>query len=83
MTDTQKRQFEGTVVGTASDKTVHVSVQTVKMHPKYRKQYTTAKKYAVHDPKNEAHVGDTVQFEECRPMSKTKRWRLTHIVRNA
>lgn len=79
---TQKRQFEGTVVSTSEDKTIHVLVQTIKMHQKYRKQYTTNKKYAVHDEKNTAKVGDTVRFTECRPMSKTKRWRISNIVKS-
>lgn len=79
----QKRQFEGTVLSTKEDKTVHVLVQTTKMHPKYRKQYTTGKKYAVHDETNHAQVGDTVRFEECRPMSKTKRWRILDIITRA
>lgn len=74
------RQFEGTVVSVAEDKTIHVIVKIVKIHPKYRKQYTTSKKYAVHDEKNEAKMWDRVLFEECRPMSKTKRWRLLKIL---
>lgn len=80
---TQKRQFEGAVVSTKEDKTIHVLVETVKMHPKYRKQYTTGKKYAVHDESNTAKEGDLVRFEECRPMSKSKRWRLTEVVKTA
>lgn len=78
-TTTNKRQFEGEVVSAPEDKTIHVLVQTVKMNSKYRKQFTTSKKYAVHDEKNEAKVGDTVTFLECRPMSKTKKWRLISI----
>lgn len=77
------RQFHGTVVTIAEDKTIHVRVESVKMHKKYKKQYSEHKKYAVHDEKNEANVGDVVLFEECRPMSKTKRWRLVNIVTNA
>lgn len=75
------RQFEGVVVSVAEDKTVHVKVLTRKMHPKYKKQYTTSKKYAVHDEKNEAKMGDKVVFAECRPISKTKRWRLVRIIK--
>jgi small subunit ribosomal protein S17 len=73
------RQFEGVVSSVAEDKTVHVVVKTMKMHPKYKKQYATVKKYAVHDEKNESRLGDSVLFEECRPISKTKRWRLVRI----
>jgi small subunit ribosomal protein S17 len=78
-TETQKRQFTGEVVSVNENKTIHVLVQTTKLHPKYQKQYTTGKKYAVHDEKNEAALGNTVVFEECRPLSKTKRWRLVSI----
>lgn len=77
-----KRQFVGEVMSAASQKTIHVRVKTVKMHSKYRKQYMTSRKYAVHDEKGEAKVGDTVTFEECRPLSKTKRWRLIAIMKS-
>lgn len=75
------RKFTGEVVSSTEDKTIHVLVKTTKMHNKYRKQYTTDKKYAVHDEKNEAKVGNTVVFEECRPLSKTKRWRLISVAK--
>ncbi|OGH60203.1 MAG: 30S ribosomal protein S17 [Candidatus Magasanikbacteria bacterium RIFCSPHIGHO2_01_FULL_33_34] len=75
------RQFEGEVVSVAEHKTIHVSVKTKKMHPKYKKQYTTSKKYAVHDEKNIAQVGDVVSFLECRPISKTKKWRLVKVIK--
>lgn len=73
------RQFEGAVVSAAEDKTVRVLVKTVRMHEKYQKQYVTSRKFAVHDEKNTAKVGDIVSFEECRPLSKMKRWRLVSI----
>lgn len=76
-----RRRFTGEVVSTAEDKTIHVRVKEAKMHPKYRKQYSETKKFAVHDEKNEAKVGDTVIFQECRPFSKTKRWRVVEIVK--
>lgn len=75
-----KRQFTGEVVSAKEDKTIRVRVSTVKMHAKYRKQYTTGKKYAVHDDKAAAKVGDVVLFEECRPLSKTKKWRLVKVI---
>ncbi len=75
------RCFEGVVVSVAEDKTIHVLVATKKLHPKYRKQYTTTRKYPVHDEKNEAKLDDKVIFEGCRPFSKTKRWRLVKIVK--
>lgn len=75
-----KRQFTGEVTGAKENKTIHVRVSTVKMDPKYNKQYTTAKKYAVHDEKRAAKIGDVVLFEECRPLSKTKKWRLVKVI---
>lgn len=75
-----KRQFQGEVVGANEQKTNHVKVKTIKMDEKYRKQYATSKKYAVHDEKGNAKVGDVVSFEECRPLSKTKRWRVVEVV---
>lgn len=73
------RQFEGTVVSAAEDKTIRVLVKTVRVHQKYQKQYIVSKRFAVHDEKNTAKEGDIVQFEECRPLSKMKRWRLVSI----
>lgn len=81
--DPVKRKFEGTVVSAKEDKTVRVKVERLKQHPLYKKRYTISKKYAVHDEENEAKEGDVVQFQECRPISKTKRWRLTEIVESA
>jgi small subunit ribosomal protein S17 len=75
------RRLEGEVVSVSKDKTVYVLVHSRKMHPKYRKQYTTTRKYPVHDEKGEAVLGNEVIFEECRPLSKTKRWRLVKIVK--
>lgn len=74
------RQLKGKVVSVAENKTIHVLVDSIKMHPKYKKQYTVSKKYAVHDEKNEVSSGDKVLFEECRPLSKTKRWRLIKVI---
>lgn len=76
-----RRSFEGEVVSAASQKTIQVLVKTIKMHPKYKKQYTATKKYAVHDEKGSAALGDRVLIEECRPISKSKRWRLVSVVR--
>lgn len=77
------RTFEGIVVSAKEQKTIHVRVETLNTHPKYQKQYKTHKKYAVHDEQGTAEIGDVVSFQECRPLSKTKRWRLTSIVKKA
>ena len=73
------RQFHGVVVRVSSAKTIAVSTKMVTMHAKYRKQYTRTKTYLVHDESQRAKPGDAIVFEECRPMSKTKRWRLVHV----
>ena len=54
-----------------------------KRHPKYGKMMTISKKLHAHDEKNECGVGDLVTVMECRPLSKTKRWRLVEIVERA
>ncbi len=76
---TQKRRFQGTVVSVKMAKTATVLVGSVKVNKKYNKQYHWSNKYKVHDEKNQAKVGDVVVFEECRPISKEKRWRLLEI----
>ncbi|MFA6271838.1 MAG: 30S ribosomal protein S17 [Patescibacteria group bacterium] len=72
------RKFVGLVVSDAMDKTIVVRVDRVKTHVKYQKQYTVSRKYKVHDEKNEFKKGDTVEFIECRPISKDKRWRVVN-----
>lgn len=73
------RTFTGTVVAAGAQKTVTIQVNTMKMNEKYQKKYRVSKKYHVHDEKAEAKVGDMVEFVECRPLSKTKRWRLVSV----
>jgi len=65
------------------EKTITVSVETVKQHPLYKKTIKTSKKYKVHDENNEAKTGDIVRIIETRPLSKDKRWRLIEIIRKA
>lgn len=77
MTDTKKtikRRLQGTVVGGKMEKTRVVAITRLKKHPKYSKYYRVTKKFKVHDEKNEYQVGDQVVVEECRPLSKEKRW---------
>ena len=73
-----KRVFSGTVVSEKMDKSLVVPVARVKQHPKYKKRYTVTRNYTVHDEKNQYHVGEKVTFQECRPLSKTKRWRVIY-----
>lgn len=84
MSDRNQRKVRiGNVVGTACDKTITVVVQRQIAHPKYEKIVRMNKKYHVHDENNECNVGDTVEIMEVRPLSKTKRWRLTGIIEKA
>ncbi len=73
----------GTVTSDKMEKTITVSVETVKRHPLYKKTIKTSKKYKVHDENNEAKAGDIVRIMETRPLSKDKRWRLLEIVKKA
>jgi small subunit ribosomal protein S17 len=73
----------GTVSSDKMEKTITVSVETVKQHPLYKKTIRTSKKYTAHDENNEAKTGDVVKIMETRPLSKNKRWRLVEIVRKA
>jgi small subunit ribosomal protein S17 len=70
------KRFRGVVVGVKNDKTILVRVESVKLNKKYKKRYTVSRNYQVHDEKNVSQEGDQVSFIECRPFSKTKRWRL-------
>jgi len=72
------RVYKGVVVSDGMDKTIVVRIDRVKVHPKYGKRYKTSRRYHVHDETNSKHVGDEVSFIECRPLSKTKRWRLVN-----
>ena len=70
----------GTVVSDAMDKTIVVKVDVIKSHRKYKKVVRRSVKFHAHDETNSANVGDTVRIVETRPLSATKRWRLTEIV---
>ena len=73
----------GVVVSDARDKTVTVLVKDTKRHPKYGKTVPVRKKYHAHDESNDAREGDTVRIEETRPISKSKRWRVSEVVERA
>ena len=73
----------GVVVSDKIDKTVVVAVHDKIKHPIYKKTMNKTKKYKVHDENNEAGVGDRVEIEETRPLSKDKYFRLVRIVEKA
>jgi len=74
------KEIHGTVVKKAGDKTATVLVERKVVHPRYHKIVKRFKKYLVHDERNETNVGDTISAVECRPISKTKSFRLKEIV---
>ena len=81
--ESRKQVLIGKVVSANCDKTITVLVETYKNDPLYGKRVKYSKKYAAHDAKNEAKVGDTVKIVETRPLSKTKHVRLVEIVEKA
>ncbi len=70
----------GRVIGDKMAKTVVVAVETTRHHPLYHKAIKRLVKYRAHDEKGECHLGDIVRMEETRPLSKTKRWRVTELI---
>ena len=69
-----KRIMQGVVVGDKMEKTIVVNVERVFPHPLYKKFIKRSKRYHVHDEDNQFKTGDIVNIQECRPLSKTKRW---------
>lgn len=78
-----RRRMIGTVTSDKMDKTVVVAVERIFQHPKYKKYIRRTKKYKAHDEKNECRVGDVVEIEETRPLSREKRWRVIRIVKRS
>lgn len=74
------RKLIGTVTSDTQDKTITVAINRSVTHPVYGKRYSVTKKFAVHDEKNQAHVGDKVEITETRPISKRKSFTLTKVV---
>ncbi|MFA7242504.1 MAG: 30S ribosomal protein S17 [Sulfuricellaceae bacterium] len=74
------RTLTGRVVSDKMDKTVTVLVERKVKHPLLGKVMRRSKKYHAHDENNEYHDGDLVFIEECRPLAKTKAWRVTKLV---
>src|ERR1700683_2283383 len=79
-TRSQLRSIIGVVASDKGDKTIKVVVNYQMRHPKYGKYLKRRTVLHVHDQKNEAKEGDTVEIAECRPLSKTKHHRLVKIV---
>lgn len=77
----KRKVLTGTVVSDKMDKTVVVSVERMFMHPMYKKYIRRMSKYKAHDNTNECQIGDQVIIVESRPLSRTKRWRVSRIVK--
>ena len=85
MSDTAKmvRSLSGKVVSNKSDKTISVLVERFEKHPLYGKYVKRSSKIAAHDENNDCQIGDTVTISECRPLSKSKAYRLVDITERA
>ena len=79
----EKRLLRGTVVSDKADRTITVLVERKVRHPVYGKYVRRSTKYHVHDADNHGRQGDLVAIAECRPVSKTKSWRLVDVVERA
>ena len=80
----ERRTAEGRVLKASNLKTRVIAVEQRIAHPLYGRVIRRTAKFVAHDERNESNVGDLVRIEECRPMSRTKRWRLIGIMeRNA
>ena len=78
-----KRTLTGRVVSDKMKKTVTVLIERRVKHPLYGKIMTSSRKYHAHDEKSEYREGDLVTIEECRPLAKTKAWRVVKLVEKA
>ena len=81
--ETKRAELIGRVVSNTNDKSITVLVETYRKHPLYKKRVKYSKKYAAHDEKNIAALGDTVKIRQTRPLSKTKRYELVEVVKTA
>jgi small subunit ribosomal protein S17 len=78
-----KKEFIGHVKSDKMNKTIVVAIETLTLHPLYKKYVKRVKKVKAHDEANSAKIGDRVRVIECRPLSKEKCWRLAEILERA
>ncbi|MBE9531933.1 MAG: 30S ribosomal protein S17 [Proteobacteria bacterium] len=78
-----RKTLSGTVVSASMDKTIVVSIESLKKHPRYGKYVKNSVKYKAHDETNDCNVADKVTIIECRPLSKDKNWRLKEVLERA
>ena len=79
----ENRTIEGIVTSVAMDRTITVMVERTVRHPVYAKFLRRSTKLHAHDEQNECSKGDRVRVQQCRPISKSKTWRLVEIVEKA
>jgi small subunit ribosomal protein S17 len=79
----KQKTRQGIVVSDRADKTITVRIDIARRHRRYEKIVRTSSTVHAHDDRNEAQIGDTVVVRECRPLSRTKRWRLIQVVEKA
>ena len=78
-----KKEFVGIVNSDKMMKTIVVSIETLTLHPLYKKYIKRSKKIKAHDEQNDAKTGDRVRVVECRPLSKEKHWKLVEVLERA
>lgn len=83
MTRRGKKEFIGIVKSDKMEKTVVVAIETLALHPMYKKYVKRTKKVKAHDEKNSAKTGDRVRVIESRPLSREKHWKLAEILERA
>ncbi len=79
----QHRIVSGKVVSDKMDRTITVRLERIVKHPLYGKYLRRGTNYKAHDENNQAQMGDVVEITPCRPMSKTKTWRLVRVVKSS
>jgi small subunit ribosomal protein S17 len=79
----KKRQMVGTVVSNKMDKTVVILVERLVQHPLYQKYVRRRARFSAHDEGNACNIGDKVTITESRPLSRTKRWRVSEVLEKA
>ena len=75
-----RRMVDGTVVSDKMDKTIVVRVERLVRDPQYEKYVRRYSRFMAHDEDNACNEGDIVRVTECRPMSKTKNWRVVEVL---
>lgn len=79
----ERKVREGVVVSDKMEKTIVVAIETMILHPIYKKRVKRTTKFKAHDENNVAKIGDKVRIMETRPLSKDKNWRLVEVLEEA